>query len=202
MRLFRPGFLTQCLYPDAIFRVKTSGRNLFLTFDDGPDPVSTPQLLHILQRYGVKALFFCNGRNAEKYPELMKKILESEHLIGNHSYDHADGWQTESEKYTGDVKKASSFTSDKLFRPPYGHLKLKQYRYLRKRFKIIFWDVMPYDFDAAFGKEKSLKVLKDKIRPGSIIVLHDKPTSSAIDFLDEFIVYAISIGYEFSVEIR
>lgn len=202
MRLFRPGFLAPCLYPDAIFRVKTTGRNLFLTFDDGPDPVSTPQLLDILKKHGIKAMFFCNGRAAEKNPELIKNILESGHLIGNHSYDHVDGWRTEAESYIKDVKRASSFTSDHLFRPPYGHLKLKQYRYLKRTFQIIFWDLMPYDFDAEFGREKSLKILKDKIRPGSIIVLHDKPSSSAIDFLDEFIVYAESIGFEFTVEIH
>jgi peptidoglycan/xylan/chitin deacetylase (PgdA/CDA1 family) len=129
-------------------------------------------------------------------------ILESGHLIGNHTYSHTDGWRTSSNDYLNDISKASKFSSGKLFRPPYGHLRLRQYRILKKEFKIIFWDLMPYDFDVRFGKERALNVLKKKIRPGSIIVLHDKPSSSALVFLEEFILYARGIGYEFKNEIH
>ncbi len=202
MRFFRPGFPAYCLYPEAIFRVKTNSRILYLTFDDGPDPVSTPVILKILKRHGVRAVFFCNGVKAGKHPDLITSILEAGHLLGNHTYNHTDGWRTESKEYISDVLKTSPFTSDKLFRPPYGRLKLKQYRELKKRFKIVFWDVMPYDFDSEFGAGRSLRVLKEKIRPGSIIVLHDKPASSAIDFLDEFITFATGIGFEFKYEIQ
>lgn len=202
MRFFRPGFPAYCLYPEAIFSVKTNNRILYLTFDDGPDPVSTPVILKILKGQGVRAVFFCNGLKAEKHPDLITSILEAGHRLGNHTYNHPDGWRTESKEYISDVLKASPFTSDKLFRPPYGRLKLKQYRELKKRFKIVFWDVMPYDFDSEFGAGRSLRVLKEKIRPGSIIVLHDKPGSAAIDFLKEFIDFAKSTGYEFKVEIH
>lgn len=202
MRLFRPGFTAYCLYPEAVFRVKTNDRVLYLTFDDGPDPLSTPPLLDILKRNDVRAVFFCNGEKAEKHSELIKMINESGHIIGNHTYSHFDGWRTGSQVYINNVLRASPFTSGRLFRPPYGHLKLNQYKYLKKDFRIIFWDIMPYDFDAEFGAENSLKVLKDKIRPGSVIVLHDKPTSIAIQFLQEFIVYSKQTGYEFKNEIH
>lgn len=202
MRLFRPGFPAYCLYPDAIFRVKTNDRVLYLTFDDGPDPISTPPLLEILKKSAVRAVFFCNGERAEKHPELIKTIIESGHIVGNHTYSHFDSWRTGSQDYINDVLKASPFTSDKLFRPPYGHLKLNQYKYLKKNYRIIFWDIMPYDFDSEFGASRSLKVLKDKIRPGSVIVLHDKPTSTAIQFLDEFIRYAKEEKYNFQVKIH
>jgi peptidoglycan/xylan/chitin deacetylase (PgdA/CDA1 family) len=197
MRFYRPGFPACCLYPDAIFRIKTNDRNIYLSFDDGPDPESTPVLLEILKKHEVKAIFFCNGSKAEKYPVLINKILEYGHVIGNHSYGHPDGWRTLTIDYLSDISKASKFTSGNLFRPPYGHLKLKQYRILKKEFKIIFWDLMPYDFDVKFGKDRSLHILKKKIRPGSIIVLHDKPTSTALEFLEEFIIFAKGIGYEF-----
>jgi peptidoglycan/xylan/chitin deacetylase (PgdA/CDA1 family) len=201
MRLYRPGFPACYLYPEAIFRVKTTDRVLYLSFDDGPDPDSTPLLLDILEKHDVKAIFFCNGERAEAYPELIIRTLGSGHVIGNHTYSHSDGWRSGTNEYLNDVSRASTITSDHLFRPPYGHLKLSQYRILKKSYKIIFWDLMPYDFDAGFGKEKALNILKKKIRPGSIIVLHDTPTSTALEFLAEFLNYATNTGYTFHEKI-
>jgi peptidoglycan/xylan/chitin deacetylase (PgdA/CDA1 family) len=199
MRLFRPGLMARCLYPEAIFRIKTTEKILYLTFDDGPDPFTTPLLLDILERHGVKALFFCDGSAAGKYPDLMDKIRNRGHMIGNHGYSHLNGWLTESDKYINDVTRASKFTSDKVFRPPYGRLSLKQKKILLKSFKIFFWDIMPYDFDRTFGSKRSLRILKDKIRPGSIIVLHDTVSSCANKIVGEFITYAVSEGYGFEL---
>jgi peptidoglycan/xylan/chitin deacetylase (PgdA/CDA1 family) len=110
-----------------------------------------------------------------------------------------DGWRTDSVKYIEDVNRASSFTSGKIFRPPFGRLSIKQERKLSRSYKIVFWDIMPYDFDVAFGKEKCLSVLKRKIRPGSIIAMHDKESSYANNILEEFIIFAKSEGYRFDV---
>jgi len=199
MRLFRPGFLAGCLYPESLFRILTTDNILYLTFDDGPDTVSTPQLLDILARYNIRVVFFCNGKAAEKNPELMKLISSRGHLLGNHSYNHLDGWRTDSVKYIEDVRKASAFTSDKIFRPPYGRLSVKQKRKLSGSYKIVFWDLMAYDFDPDFGGEKCLRMLKRKIRPGSIIVLHDKEASCANAIVEEFIVFAQGEGYKFEL---
>jgi peptidoglycan/xylan/chitin deacetylase (PgdA/CDA1 family) len=198
MRLFRPLFFAGWLYPEAIFRVRTNSKVLYLTFDDGPDPVTTPQLLDILKMYDIKALFFCDGRAAEKFPHLITQMIKEGHLIGNHGYSHFDGWQTDSDKYINDVIIASEFTSDKIFRPPYGRLSIKQKRLL-KSYKLIFWDLMAYDFDVSFGSAKSLGVLKKRKRPGSIIVLHDKESSCANIIIREFITSAISSGYRFEL---
>jgi peptidoglycan/xylan/chitin deacetylase (PgdA/CDA1 family) len=199
MRLYRPGFLAGWLYPDAIFRINPTMRVLHLTFDDGPDPASTPELLDILSLHKVRAAFFCSGRAAEKYPDLMHEIHSNGHLVGNHGYDHLDGWKTDSEKYISDVARSSGFTSDKIFRPPYGRLSIKQKSVLQESYKIIFWDVMAYDFDDTFGKEKTLRVLKNKIRPGSIIVLHDTASSCVNAILEDFITIAINAGYRFEL---
>jgi peptidoglycan/xylan/chitin deacetylase (PgdA/CDA1 family) len=199
MRLFRPGFLAGCLYPEALFRIKTTDKVLYLTFDDGPDKVSTPQLLDILARYNIRVLFFCNGNAAEKNPELMKLISSRGHLVGNHGYRHLDGWRTNSAKYNEDVRKASAFTSDKIFRPPFGRLSVKQKRILSGSYKIVFWDIMAYDFDVAFAGKECLSVLKRKIRPGSVIVLHDKESSCANAILEEFIMFAQGEGYRFEL---
>lgn len=199
MRLIRPGFLAGCLYPEALFRIKTTEKVLYLTFDDGPDRDSTSELLEILARHNVSALFFCIGKAVEDNPELIKQISSRDHLIGNHSFSHLDGWRTDSSKYIHDVMKASAFTSCRFFRPPFGRLSIKQARILSESFKIVFWDIMAYDFDITFGKEKCLALLKSNIRPGSIIVLHDKASSFANAIVEEFILYAKNEGYRFDL---
>jgi peptidoglycan/xylan/chitin deacetylase (PgdA/CDA1 family) len=199
MRLYRPWYLMRCLYPGAVFRIKTPQKVLFLTFDDGPDPVSTPAILGILERYKVKAVFFCNGSKAEKYPDLIHQIKQNGHTTGNHSYSHSDGWVTSLKKYIEDVSRADECTSANLFRPPYGHLTPGQFRALRKKYRIVFWDVMPYDFDKSFGSGNVLRILKKKIRRGSIIVLHDNPDTKAEVILGYFIASAVKEGYEFNI---
>jgi peptidoglycan/xylan/chitin deacetylase (PgdA/CDA1 family) len=199
MRLFRPGFLAGRIYPEAFFRIKTTDKILYLTFDDGPDPLSTPRVVDILGSHNIKALFFCNGMKAEKFSDLMSHIRNEGHLIGNHGYSHLDGWRTDCETYIDDINRASVFTSDKILRPPYGHLSSGQYRILKKKIRIVFWDLMPYDFDATFGSEKSLEILKKRFRPGSIIVLHDELSSCANEILEEFIIFAKREGYRFEL---
>jgi peptidoglycan/xylan/chitin deacetylase (PgdA/CDA1 family) len=199
MRLFRPCFIARFIYPEAIFRIITDEKLLFLTFDDGPDPDSTPELIGLLDKYNIKALFFCEGRAAERYPELVELITSEGHILGNHGHSHLDGWITATENYIADVSNAASFTSSLFFRPPFGRLKIGQYRKLKDNFRIVFWDIMPYDFDKNFGSERSLLVLKKKIRPGSIIVLHDKASSTANKIIGEFVNYAVRSGYRFDV---
>jgi peptidoglycan-N-acetylglucosamine deacetylase len=201
MRLFRPWFFLKYLFPEAIFRINTKGKSLYLTFDDGPDPESTELLIGMLDKFGIKGIFFCSGRAAEKYPGLVIRLLDSGHLIGNHGYNHYNGWKTPTKVYSDDVEKASKFINSRLFRPPYGQLKLSQYRLLIKEYSIFFWDLMPYDFDKSLSREESLTVLKRMIRPGSVIVFHDNPKSVSIDLLNKFIGHALNSGYRFELPV-
>lgn len=197
MRLIRPFFLLKLFYPEAIFRIKTKRKELILTFDDGPDPDSTPRILEILETHNVRTTFFCSGQNAERNPELISLIKLKGHIIGNHGYHHLDGWKTATRVYLRNFSISAAFTSESLLRPPYGRIRYVQYRELSENYKIVFWDLMPFDFDEKMTGAKVLSILKKKIRPGSIIVLHDTVSSSVHSYLDEFIDYARSTGYEF-----
>jgi len=199
MRLFRPSFLIEWVFPEIIFRITTGDKILCLTFDDGPNPGSTPKILELLERYDIKAVFFCNGMSAEEYPDLVDSIKDKGHIIGNHGYAHLNGWVTSLKDYINDIAHASEYTSDKLFRPPYGRLRISQYKLIKKTFKIMLWDIMPYDFDYRYGREKSLELLKKKIRPGSVIVLHDNPGSTVLEYLNDFILFASGKKYRFTI---
>jgi peptidoglycan/xylan/chitin deacetylase (PgdA/CDA1 family) len=199
MRRFRPGLLVRALYPEGLFRKPAEERLLYLSFDDGPDKWSTQNILGILRRYGIKAMFFCTGVAAEENPDVIVNIRLEGHLVGNHGYYHLDGFRTSSERYINNAKEADNLTSSKIFRPPYGRLTPLQYRKLKDDYSLVFWDVMPYDFDSNFPASSSLGVLKHKVRNGSVIVLHDDPDSSVHTWLDEFINFALSTGYSFDL---
>lgn len=199
MRLARPFFLAPILFREALFRIETTEKILCLTFDDGPDRSTTLPLLEILEKQRVNALFFCTGTRAEANPDIISRIKSCGHAIGNHGYDHLSGFRTPSELYVDNVKAADSLTSSKIFRPPYGQITPTQYKRLSHSYTIVFWDVMAYDFDPGFSNDRSLKILKDNIRSGSVIVLHDKPQSTAPLFLTDFINFAHAEGYRFEI---
>jgi len=201
MRLYRPFFPERRLFPEAVFRIKSSEKTAILTFDDGPHPDSTPELLDILDTMNVSAIFFCSGNAAEKYPELVGEIKRRGHIVGNHGYDHLSGWKSSLKYYCDNTERASGFTSASLFRPPYGRLGIRQYNRLKKSYRIFFWDIMSFDFDIRFGAEKSLDLLKRKLRPGSVIVLHDTPASTCRIFLKEFIETSERQGYKFCISV-
>jgi peptidoglycan/xylan/chitin deacetylase (PgdA/CDA1 family) len=197
MRLFRPGILPRLLFRKAIFRLNGKGKSLYLTFDDGPDPGSTPEIVSILEIHSVPAAFFCSGTAAEKFPSLIELLRSKGHIVGNHGYSHLNGWWTKIQAYIDNAEKGSRVTSSVLFRPPYGKILPSQYRILLRSHKIIFWDLMAYDFDPGMKYEKILTTLRRKIRSGSIIVLHDRKSSSVRFFLSEFLQNAINSGYQF-----
>jgi peptidoglycan/xylan/chitin deacetylase (PgdA/CDA1 family) len=118
-------------FPGAIFSKKEENI-VYLTFDDGPNTGITDDVLTILESYNAKATFFCLGKNAEQYPDLLKKIREKGHAIGNHGYKHINGWRTIDKTYIENVEKGKSILQSNLFRPPYGKITISQFLKLRK----------------------------------------------------------------------
>lgn len=173
-------WLIKKLFSNYIWEMPNSENKIYLTFDDGPTPEITEWTLQQLKKYNAKATFFCIGDNIRKYPEIFKKVIEEGHSIGNHTFNHLNGWKTSKQEYLENAKKCQSEIYNlqpaicTLFRPPYGKIKPSQSRELRKLgYKIIMWDIISYDFDAKISKEKCLENVLKNVKSGSIIVFHD-----------------------------
>ena len=136
---------------------------------------------------------------AEKYPDLVNRIKTEGHLTGNHGYNHPDGWRTSVRKYIDDVFKCGSFYILPFIQSSFWAFAIKPVQEIKETYKIVFWDIMPYDFDTSFGSKKSLIILEKKIRPGSIIVLHDTNKTNALVFIEEFIIFAKNEGFQFDI---
>lgn len=185
----------------GIRRVKGVGKVVYITFDDGPTPDVTEQILEVLDKYSVKASFFCCGQNADANPELLKKIAEEGHTIGYHSYSHKDILKTKPSEWLADVEWKSALSDVKLFRPPYGRILFRHYRSLKSRYKFVFWDVMSYDYDVERSPESIMSLLEKSVREGSVVVFHDKEKckGNTLAVLPQFIELMKSKGYSFGV---
>ena len=165
--------LLKARFPDLIWDIPTADKAVYLTFDDGPTSDITPFILDTLDDYDAKATFFCLGKNATLKPEEFLAIKERGNAIGNHGFNHLDGWKVPNTTYFNDVESADNIIHSTLFRPPYGRITPSQISHLKSKFKIVLWSIMPGDFDVKLSKEKALQNLLQNIKPGSIIVLHD-----------------------------
>lgn len=163
-------------FKDVVFYIKESEK-IYLTFDDGPFQETTPLILEKLKALNIKATFFCSGKQINKHFQLFQKIISDGHCIGNHGYNHLNGWETQHLDYIKDIEKSKSLVRSNLFRPPYGKLSWKQYLILKKENTIILWDNMPGDFNENGNKQNILNNFQKNLKPGSIIVLHDNPKS-------------------------
>ncbi len=159
--------------PTLTWRVKTTDKVLYFTFDDGPHPTITPKLLKLLDEYNAKATFFCVGENVNKYPETFAQIIDCGHSIGNHTYHHLKGWTTPNEQYLLDIEKAHKIIPSTLFRPPYGRITPAQIKLLKRNYKIIMWSLLTRDYDKNLNPYRALNSLINLTKPGDIIVFHD-----------------------------
>jgi peptidoglycan/xylan/chitin deacetylase (PgdA/CDA1 family) len=169
-------FWLKKIYSDLFWEIPTPQKTIYLTFDDGPHPIITMQVLDVLKTYNAKATFFCIGNNVVKYREVYKRIIEDGHAVGNHTFNHLNGWKTDDEKYLNDINKAIVHIDSNLFRPPYGKISRFQIQQLLKpkyQMKMVMWTVLSGDFDRDISAEKCLNNVLLSTKEGSIIVFHD-----------------------------
>ena len=168
------------VFNNLVWDIPNSDKKIYLTFDDGPIPEVTEWVLDILKSEEIKATFFCIGDNIKKHPEVYKRILAEGHQTGNHTFNHLNGWKTETNHYIENLKLCETeylklnTEHSFLFRPPYGKIKPSQSKAIRQfGYKIIMWDVLSYDFDQSISVEKCLENVISNTEQGSIIVFHD-----------------------------
>lgn len=201
MIIEQPSKWLRWLYPSAIWRMDPNEKAVYLTFDDGPIPESTPWLLDTLDRYGVKATFFMVGDNVRKYPELYEEIRRRGHRLGNHTFNHLGGITVSSKRFLRNANEADRYIHSNLFRPPRGWMKNAQYIHLRRHYTIIMWDLVTRDYSRHLTAQDVVNNVKKYVRNGSIITFHDSLRS--IDklktALPECIEWLQKEGYEMKV---
>jgi peptidoglycan-N-acetylglucosamine deacetylase len=196
------------LFSGFVWDMPHAGKTVYLTFDDGPVPEVTPWVLNILREHNIKATFFCIGDNIRKHPEVLQQVVAEGHAIGNHTFNHLNGWNNNTTEYLENFALCQAEIAQhtnppaKLFRPPYGKIKPFQSRPIRRQgYKIIMWDVLSADFDLSITPQQCLQNVLDNVQPGSIIIFHDsiKASQNLRHALPGAIQWLKKEGYSFGV---
>lgn len=197
------------LGPGLMFRVETRQPEVFLTFDDGPIEGLTPWILDCLAEFGAKATFFMVGENVERNPHLVKRVLMEGHSVGNHTFNHLNGFRTRLSTYLDNVNLCESSiqshlqeTNARLFRPPYGCILPRQAYQIRKMgYRIVMWDILSKDYDSSVKPNEVVTNVLEHIRPGSIIVMHDniKAAYNVRNSLPQILPGIVEAGLTFAV---
>lgn len=203
MIIEQPPRLYRMLFPKSIWRIPKKGKKMvYLTFDDGPIPQITPWVLDLLDKYNIKATFFCVGDNVIKHPETYSEVLKRGHKVGNHTHNHLQGWKTFGNKFVKNVTLSSTYIKSNLFRPPHGHMFIYQLTHLHLLvYKTIMWDVVTRDYSKRLKPEDVFNNVKKYTRDGSIIVFHDslKAEQNLRYALPLSIEWLMKEGYSFGV---
>ena len=201
MIIEQPAIWLRWLYPRATWRMDRNEKAVYLTFDDGPIPEATPFILDTLSQYGIKATFFMVGDNVRKYPELYNKVVAAGHRIGNHTFNHIGGFRHTITTYKANADKADQLLHTDLFRPPHGWMRWDQYIWLRRKYRIVMWDLVTRDYSKWLTADDVLNNVKKYSRNGSIITFHDslKSIDKLRYALPASIKWLKEQGYEFKI---
>lgn len=159
---------------DTLFRVPGGEPTVYLTFDDGPIPESTPWLLETLARYGAKATFFMVADNARRYPDLYRAVVDAGHAVGNHTFHHVPPFRQSSDEFMADVALADRYLHSRIFRPPHGLIWPSQQKALAKQgYRMVMFDLNTLDYRSDRSAEQVAECVCRHVRPGCIINMHD-----------------------------
>ncbi len=184
-----PTILGRLLHLGTLNRGNKKSGAVALTFDDGPDPCYTPQVLNILKKYQARASFFLVGKHAELYPDLVKRMIAEGHSLGTHGYNHRFVWLQDPLSSIQEIKKGVQAIQDitgkapLFFRPSWGVFNLPTYLYLWfTRQKTVLWSFMSWDWHPCLSPNRIQGIVARKTKAGSVIVFHDRCTKpGAVD---------------------
>ena len=201
MFIEQPAIYLRWLYPRAYWRMDRHERSVYLTFDDGPIPEATPFILDTLKQFGARATFFMVGDNVRKYPDLYKRILAEGHQVGNHTHNHIGGLRHSVKEYSYNVEKANAYIKSHYVRPPHGWMRMEQYAWLSRKYKIVMWDLVTRDYSKWMTAEDVVNNIKRYTRNGSIITFHDslKSIDKLKTALPESLQWLKDQGYSFRI---
>ena len=205
MYLIKTPFWLRALYPGCTWKLPSSEKVIYLSFDDGPNPEATPFVLAQLKKFNAKASFFCIGNNVLSYANIYEQIIQEGHAVGNHTYDHLNGWKTDTSTYIDNIKSASNLIVSNLFRPPYGRISRAQLKEINATKtlpqQIIMWDVLSGDFDVNLTGEQCARNVIKHTKSGSIVVFHDsaKAWERLQVALPAVLDYFSDLGYRFEI---
>lgn len=200
MKIFRTPIYFRWIFPRRKWGFSASKNCVYLTFDDGPTPQLSPWILDLLKKENIPATFFCVGANAKAFPELVERTLAEGHSIGNHTMRHEKGTKVSKQTYLASIEEASHYIPSNLFRPPYGRLPMTYGRTIRKKYTLVMWTWLSYDYDSSVSVSEILAQAK-RIKAGDILVLHDneKVAGRLQEMLPKLIESIREKGLDFAV---
>lgn len=173
MFIEQPAKWLRWLYPDAAWRMDPTDKAVYLTFDDGPIPEATPFILETLKQFDAKATFFMVGDNVRRHPELYQQIVDAGHQVGNHTFHHLGALKHQVMTYIDDTEEANKLIKAHYFRPPHGWMRMTEYWWLKKKYRIVMWDLVTRDYSKWMTADDVVNNVKRYARNGSIITFHD-----------------------------
>jgi peptidoglycan/xylan/chitin deacetylase (PgdA/CDA1 family) len=191
--------LLKPLASDLIWNFDRSERTIYLTFDDGPTGGITDEILEILASHQARATFFCIGGNVNRYPDIFAKMIDAGHAVGNHTWNHMNGWKFSDFSYYRSVLECAGLVKSDLFRPPYGRVTRSQVQGLKSKFRIVMWDVLSADWRADVSPQKCFDNVQNNVTSGSIVVFHDseKARKNMLYTLPRALEFWSKQGYKF-----
>ncbi len=192
-----------------------TGKDICLSFDDGPDGTSTDQILNILREHNMTAMFFITGENALRHPDCVDRIIKSGNIVGEHGFNHIHPWKTGPiETFRDFMKSRRLFASlerehrcsIKYYRPPYGKYNIVSLLlYLWYKKEAVFWHIDPKDYSAQ-NQESIVSFIEERIAPGKVILLHDgrygenNPADITVQAVSSLFKNSTTSRYTFSIK--
>ena len=199
-----PGWL-QALWPSLLWHKSRHHKVLYLTFDDGPTPRVTDQVLDLLAAYNAKATFFCIGDKVRQFPDTLRRVQAAGHTIGNHTFNHLDLWKTPLDTYLKNTASAQQAIVEatgmvpRYFRPPYGKIGIRAAKRLKADYQVVMWDVVAGDWNQDWSTTQVTQNVLQHAREGSVVVLHDsdKAADRMLPTLAATLAHFAGLGYRF-----